>query len=176
VIITNAEKKEQRKDDNGRVACAKEQLEKVETEIDQICRVILELVESLIAKATTSESQVFYLKMKADYCRYITEFADGDQKAKATETAHLSYNEAQNVAQEFLPATHPTRLGLALNFSVFQLEILKRKNEACEMARIAFEDSLAELDAAADDSYKDTTLIMSLLRDNLVIWTSDNWH
>ena len=41
------------------------------------------------------------------------------------------------------------------------------------MARTAFEDAIAELDNVAEDSYKDSTLIMQLLRDNLTLWTSD---
>merc|ERR1712047_159863 len=32
---------------------------------------------------------------------------------------------------------------------------------------------LAELDTLNEDSYKDSTLIMQLLRDNLTLWTSD---
>ena len=35
------------------------------------------------------------------------------------------------------------------------------------------EDAIAELDNVAEDSYKDSTLIMQLLRDNLTLWTSD---
>mgnify|MGYP001028201651 CR=1 FL=1 len=32
---------------------------------------------------------------------------------------------------------------------------------------------LAELDTLSEDCYKDSTLIMQLLRDNLTLWTSD---
>ena len=69
--------------------------------------------------------------------------------------------------------THPIRLGLALNYSVFMYEVLNDPDEACKMARTAFEDAIAELDNVAEDSYKDSTLIMQLLRDNLTLWTSD---
>merc|ERR1719188_1322725 len=72
-----------------------------------------------------------------------------------------------------LAVTHPIRLGLALNYSVFQFEVLNETDEACKKARTAFEDAIAELDNVAEDSYKDSTLIMQLLRDNLTLWTSD---
>ena len=72
-----------------------------------------------------------------------------------------------------LAVTHPIRLGLALNFSVFHYEVLSNPEEACKMARTAFEDAIAELDNVSEDSYKDSTLIMQLLRDNLTLWTSD---
>merc|ERR1739848_786561 len=63
--------------------------------------------------------------------------------------------------------------GLALNFSVFYYEILNSPERACHLAKQAFDDSIAELDTLGEDSYKDSTLIMQLLRDNLTLWTSD---
>lgn len=35
----------------------------------------------------------------------------------------------------------------------------------------AFDDAIAELDTLNEDSYKDSTLIMQLLRDNLTVCT-----
>lgn len=67
----------------------------------------------------------------------------------------------------------PYRLGLALNFSVFYYEILNSPERACRLAKAAFDDAIAELDTLSEDSYKDSTLIMQLLRDNLTLWTSD---
>lgn len=72
-----------------------------------------------------------------------------------------------------LAPTHPIRLGLALNFSVFYYEILNSAERACRLAKAAFDDAIAELDTLSEESYKDSTLIMQLLRDNLTLWTSD---
>merc|ERR1712176_486725 len=129
--------------------------------------------DTLITKASSGESKVFYQKMKADYYRYIAEFSTGDKKNAAAENARQAYEAAQKVAEKDLVVTHPIRLGLALNFSVFQYEVLQQPDDACKMARTAFEDAIAELDNVAEDSYKDSTLIMQLLRDNLTLWTSD---
>merc|ERR1719502_2578675 len=111
--------------------------------------------------------------MKADYYRYIAEFKEAAEKTKAAESARMAYEAAHTVAGKDLAVTHPIRLGLALNYSVFQYEVLQNPDEACKMARTAFEDAIAELDNVAEDSYKDSTLIMQLLRDNLTLWTSD---
>merc|ERR1712179_617501 len=152
---------------------AKEYCASVEAELQKICDTILGLLDNSFKKASDGESKVFYQKMKADYYRYIAEFTSGDAKAKASSSAEEAYKAAQEVAEKDLAVTHPIRLGLALNFSVFQYEVLSKPDEACKMARTAFEDAIAELDNVAEDSYKDSTLIMQLLRDNLTLWTSD---
>jgi 14-3-3 protein epsilon len=173
-IITSVEQKEKTKGNAENASYAKEYCAKVEAELQKICDTILGLLDNnLITKASSGESKVFYQKMKADYYRYIAEFSDGDAKSKAAENARLAYEDASKVAEKDLVVTHPIRLGLALNYSVFQYEVLQNPDDACKMARTAFEDAIAELDNVAEDSYKDSTLIMQLLRDNLTLWTSD---
>ena len=54
-----------------------------------------------------------------------------------------AYNEAFEAAtankedskDEGLPPTHPIRLGLALNFSVFYYEIVNDQSQACKLAK-----------------------------------------
>jgi 14-3-3 protein epsilon len=87
--------------------------------------------------------------------------------------ANMSQN-ATDVAQTELTPTHPIRLGLALNFSVFYYEILNSPDRACHLAKQAFDDAIAELDSLSEESYRDSTLIMQLLRDNLTLWTSSD--
>merc|ERR1711924_569574 len=118
---------------------------------------------SLIPGAKDAEAKVFYYKMKGDYYRYIAEFTDGDKKSGAAQNAKTSYDGAMGAASE-LAVTHPIRLGLALNFSVFYYEVLNSPDEACKMARTAFEDAIAELDNVSEESYKDSTLIMQIAR------------
>lgn len=86
----------------------------------------------------------------------------------------LPLQSATDVAQTELTPTHPIRLGLALNFSVFYYEILNSPDRACHLAKQAFDDAIAELDSLSEESYRDSTLIMQLLRDNLTLWTSSD--
>ncbi|KAG1367920.1 putative 14-3-3-like protein GF14 omicron [Cocos nucifera] len=80
---------------------------------------------------------------------------------------------ATTTAEADLSPTHPIRLGLALNFSVFYYEIMNSPERACHLAKQAFDEAISELDTLSEESYKDSTLIMQLLRDNLTLWTSD---
>jgi len=153
---------------------AKEYREKVEKELKEICHDVLSLLDKyLIPKAANPESKVFYLKMKGDYYRYLAEVASGDDKNAVVGESQKAYQEAFDVAKDKMQPTHPIRLGLALNFSVFYYEILNAPDKACQLAKQAFDDAIAELDTLNEDSYKDSTLIMQLLRDNLTLWTSD---
>lgn len=46
-----------------------------------------------------------------------------------------SYQAALDIAKEQMHPTHPIRLGLALNYSVFFYEILNLSDKACELAK-----------------------------------------
>jgi len=95
--------------------------------------------------------------------------------SKSTSSSILTrFQNATDVAQTDLTPTHPIRLGLALNFSVFYYEILNSPDRACHLAKQAFDDAIAELDSLSEESYRDSTLIMQLLRDNLTLWTSSD--
>lgn len=157
-----------------RVQMIKEYREKIEKELTDCCNEVLDLLSNfLIAKASSGESKVFYLKMQGDYYRYHAEVATGDRRQGVVDQSAKSYSEAFDVAKEKMPPTHPIRLGLALNFSVFYYEIQNAPDKACQLAKQAFDDAIAELDNLNEESYKDSTLIMQLLRDNLTLWTSE---
>ena len=152
---------------------AKEYRERIEKELNDICQDVLGLLDKhLIAKASNAESKVFYLKMKGDYYRYLAEVS-GQAKTEVVGESEKAYQAAHDIAKEQMQPTHPIRLGLALNFSVFFYEIQNSPEKACALAKQAFDDAIAELDTLNEDSYKDSTLIMQLLRDNLTLWTSD---
>lgn len=102
-----------------------------------------------------------------------------------------------SIATSNLPPTHQVRLGLALNFSVFYYDILGSNLSvylmhkvlpllrllsgvassytwhicrACLMSREAFDEAILELDSLNEESYKDSTHVLQLIRDNLTIW------
>ncbi|XP_041810290.1 14-3-3 protein beta/alpha-B-like [Chelmon rostratus] len=157
----------------NRQQLAKEYREKVEEELTEICTNVLKLLEDhLIKNASNSDSKVFYLKMKGDYYRYLAEVATGDKRTETISSSEAAYQDAFDISSSAMASTHPIRLGLALNFSVFYYEILNSPEKACELAKKAFDDAIAELDQLNEDSYKDSTLIMQLLRDNLTLWTT----
>jgi len=153
----------------------------IEAELEGVCQEVLALLKNYLvphAKSNTSdvESQVFYLKMGGDYFRYLAEFRSA---SGYPEQARQYYQEALEIAtdplhEKILPPTHPIRLGLALNYSVCFYEILEDPQKACSLAKNAFDEAVSKLDGLDEAQYKDSTLIMQLLRDNLTLWTQEN--
>jgi len=151
----------------------KEYKKQVEIELEAICKDVLHLLVNYLLKNCTEdgEARVFYLKMTGDYYRYLAEFIP---KQGYDQLAADMYQQATTIATLKLPTTHPIRLGLALNYSVCFYEILRDKSRACNLAKTAFDQAISKLDQLDEASYKDSTLIMQLLRDNLTLWTSDS--
>jgi 14-3-3 protein epsilon len=200
-IISAIEQKEEGRQDQVKVQRIKAYRAQIEKELTDICSDIFDLIDNhLIPSATSGESKVFFYKMfdcfpslcfkllifplsfpsstptifrKGDYCRYMAEYTTDAARKEAADKSLAAYQSASGIASSDLPSTDPIRLGLALNFSVFHYEILNQPDQACQMAKQAFDDAIAQLDTLTEDSYKDTTLIMQLIRDNLTLWTTD---
>uniref|UniRef100_A0A2I3H6T1 14-3-3 domain-containing protein n=1 Tax=Nomascus leucogenys TaxID=61853 RepID=A0A2I3H6T1_NOMLE len=151
---------------------AREYREKIQTQLRDICNDVLSLLEKfLIPSASQAESKVFYLKMKGDYYRYLAEVVAGDDKKGIVDQSQQAYQEAFEISKKEMQPTHPIRLGLALYSSVFYYEILNSPGKL-SLAKTAFDEAIAELDILSEESYKDNTLIIQLLTDNLTLWTS----
>lgn len=151
--------------------------EQIEKELEEISLNVLFLLEQYLIPAseeggdTAVEEKVFYLKMAGDYYRYLTESVSDEDENYKNKTSEY-YQKATVIANDLAP-THPIRLGLALNYSVCFYEILKQEQEACKLAKSAFDEAISKLDELSEADYKDSTLIMQLLRDNLTLWTSN---
>lgn len=186
-IISSIEQKQADKQESHELAT--KYREEVEAELKERCKEVLDLLDKHLLSTESLEetnktleankpleAKVFYLKMKGDYYRYLVEITTGDkradERAEKAKSAGEAY-ESATIEAEGLPSTHPIKLGLSLNYSVFHYEIMNNGKKACALAKKAFDDAIAELDSLKEDSYKDSTLIMQLLRDNLTLWTSE---
>jgi 14-3-3 protein epsilon len=170
-IVYQIEQKEENKGNDGHVRLIREYRKHIEKELGKVCDDVLSLLsQSLIPAAKAGEASVFFHKMKGDYHRYYAEALPGDEQKNQ---ALAAYSKAFEISTSTLPSTHPIRLGLALNFSVFHYEIMKDPEKGIALAKGAFDEAVGELDHLDEESYKESTLIMQLLRDNLTLWTED---
>ncbi|KAG9451490.1 hypothetical protein H6P81_011455 [Aristolochia fimbriata] len=172
--LASIKQKEEAKGNEQNVRMIKDYMQKIQEDISKISNDIFSLIdEHLLPSSKSSESEVIYYKMKGDYYRYLSEFKTGDERKETADQSLKAYEAATNIATQDLPPTHPIRLGLSLNYSVFLYEILHSPESACHVAKQAFDDAISDLDTLSEELYKDSTLILQLLKDNLSLWTVD---
>lgn len=173
-VLSSIETKEEAKNSNF-LPLLREYKVKIESELDSICLEIIKFLGDVLIKSSkgNAQSEVFYLKMKGDYYRYIAEYATGDKHKNAADQAFDAYSKANEIATKSLETTNPIRLGLALNFSVFYYEVRNDPKQACQLAKQAFDDAIADIEKIEEENYKDSTTIMQLIRDNLTLWTTE---
>eukprot|EP01063_Lacrimia_lanifica_P006830 TRINITY_DN142_c0_g1_i3.p2 TRINITY_DN142_c0_g1~~TRINITY_DN142_c0_g1_i3.p2 ORF type:complete len:253 (+),score=141.83 TRINITY_DN142_c0_g1_i3:57-815(+) len=172
-VLSSIETREEQKHgaNTGNAPKVKEYRMMVEQELSEICEDIIELLDEYALSNGKSDDKVFFKKMQGDYHRYHVE-ATNDSKHK--QLALDAYTAALNTAKESLPVANPTRLGLVLNLSVFYYEILRKTDEGIELAKANFDEAVSELDKLQEAEYKEATLIMQLIRDNLTLWSEDD--
>ncbi len=143
---------------------------KIEKELAELCEDIIKAVQDQsLKKASSGESKTFYLKMIGDYYRYIAECVKGDKLAEVTEKALDFYGQATEAAKE-LTTYNSTRLGLALNFSVFYYELKNDSKKACELAQEALDGAKADIESMDNEEARDAISIVELLKENLDLW------
>ncbi|KAG2254731.1 hypothetical protein Bca4012_102211 [Brassica carinata] len=172
--LSSIEEKEDSKGNKQNVKLINKKLDIVKHEFFSVCNDILSLIDShLIPSTTNVESTVYYYAMKANYFRYMAEFGSDAEREGAADNSLEAYKIAMETAEGGLSPTNMVRLGLALNFSIFNYGILKSTESACKLAKKAYDEAISELDGADKQSYKDTMFIVEILRDNISVWTDE---
>jgi 14-3-3 protein epsilon len=171
-LLNSMEKKESKKN-SPQVENIKTVKNSVEKDLTNIIDEVETIIDKyLIPNAIDIENKVYYLKLKGDYFRYKCEFAIGKEFTEACTKAEKIYEEANELANK-IPISNSTRLGLALNYSVFFYEIKGLKEEACKIAKNAFDEAMKYLDVLEKSKPKDTILIIQLLKENLILWSNE---
>ncbi|KAH8989732.1 14-3-3 domain-containing protein [Lactarius akahatsu] len=170
------------------------QREKIELELADACQDLLDLLDRyLVPAAEAGEERVFYHKMhvsvpslkaypypapgvshrQGDYHRYLAEFARRQQRERSALLALEAYKASYKHAFGTLPPWHPTRLGVALNFSVFFHDVRGSPDRACHLAKHAFDEAVAAMHATPEHTFRDSLMILHLLRDDIILWSAE---
>ena len=149
--------------------------ETIEDEIRETCKEWYIEAKYFLKCATTPESKVFYLKIKADTFRYLAQFETGKKSQKAIIDANFRYDEAVEEAKA-LEATHPLKLSLHLNYAILKYEIEQDFTASIRIAEKAFDDALLLLPSLEDVDQDETLRIMILLENNVDLWRVDEEH
>ena len=110
--------------------------------------------------------------MMGDYYRYIAETAKGALLEEVKGGAIKHYEKATEIAKELKPY-NSTKLGLALNCSVFHYEVQSDIPKACELAEDALNAAKDNIDDMDNEDAKDALSIVELLKENLSLWKEE---
>ena len=83
------------------------------------------------------------------------------------------YKKAYNISIKNLPVNNCTRVGLALNYAIFLYEVKGDKKTAFDVAKKTFDESMKFVDDLEKPKWRDTLLIIQLLKENLIFWSSE---
>ena len=176
-VLTVIEQKEQRRGNMAEESLANIARYKrtIDEELSALCYELIKLIDDrLLQTSKNPNNEIYFKKMKGDYYRYLAELmSENEDNAAIVENCAKCYAEADKVAKSSLPPTHPLRLGLQLNMSVFEYEIQQQPNRAVKIATSALDEAFANIDKIKEENFKESTLIMQLLRDNLTLWNQD---
>ena len=171
--LNSMEHKEKKKKRNT-VKEIKEIKNHIENEIRETCKELQDLVDKeLLPKNEEDEILVFLYKLKADYFRYICEFAEGNEYQDNLIKAEEYYKKAYEIADKKLPIINCNRVSVALNYAIFLYEIKKDKKSGFDIAQNTFKESMKFIDDLEKPKYRDTLLIIQLLKENIIFWNSE---
>ena len=144
---------------------------RIETQLQADCQKIIDMITNRVLNGECAdEAKAFFIKMVGDYYRYIAENAKDATLEDVKQKAKVAYEQANAID---LPACNPIKLGLALNFSVFNYEVLKDHAKACDLADGALQMALDKIDELEEDDFRDAKSIIELLKENLTLWKEE---
>ena len=169
-IIMLVEEREDNKGKVNRVIALRSFKSKIEEELGTLLNDFIASIEgAFLAHPTSEPSKILFLKMKADYSRYLAEI-----NRMNVQTVQAAYVAASEAAKQALGPAHPLRTGIALNFSVFYYEILQNHDAAINIAKIAYEEAASAAKVLPADEKDDAMEVINLIQQNLKTWTANN--
>ena len=159
---------------NSRTKCIEylqNRQQQIADELKNYCNDLLDLVDTkLLPVANDDESKAFYIKLKADYYRYLCEALSDQEKEEASEKADQQYKEAIELANKFLKSYSPSSLGIFLNYCVYLCETAQKKDEAIALAKETYDKNYPLLDQNSEKSSDEARMILKLLEENINMW------
>lgn len=173
-FIISVEKYQQKK---KRVQIAdklEEYYRKLYNELSAYCYEIISLIDNfIIVKATTAEEKIFYLTIKADFYRYLSESLSENDAFNLTSKANEFYKESINTAKSSISPASPIYCNTILNYSVFLYEILQHKSDGLIIA----EDFVGKIQDIESDEpgflSTETLEIIKRIKENVDMWNRE---
>ncbi|CAF0766983.1 unnamed protein product [Adineta steineri] len=144
--------------------------EEIANELWNLCQELLTIVKDVLTPNARNDAEqiAFYERMKGDFIRYEIEIASINLKESLQNEANHCYLNAKELAENNLPAYHPVRVGIMLNYSVFCFNSKSKTENALKIAKQAYEEALADYDQLHNEEMRrDAHALMKSLQNNM---------
>ena len=158
---------------------SKKLIQEIKNEKEKIilkrCEKVIKIInENILSKNLNTEETAMFLKVKADYYRYMAEITTGHLLFINKQNAFHFYNEAKELVKD-LDDLNATKLNISLNYSVFLNEILNMRINSFFYAKEALYNALKSLkncteEVLTSEEMKDTLMIIETLNNNVEDW------
>lgn len=165
-------------------------------ELKTFCFTLIDFIQTSLVTPlhTLPDHVVFFLKMVGDLYRYVAELNPLSHIAPTN--SHVSvavgkspqyqsqhqyyymylcrhyYHEAALVAEKYFAIAQPLRLGVLLAYAVAAFELFRDYKTACEITKMCFDKAIVKIETLEEEDYRDSTLLLQLMRDNLQLWVA----
>ena len=173
-IINSYENKEKKKEVSEFLNCILEYKNLAINKVEKVCSYIANYTkENLLPNANDSESKTFYLKMIADYNRYIAEFFDNNNNIYS-KNAEIYYEKGLTEDKN-LNFKNPINLFVTLNYTCLLKEILNQKDKALQISEECLKNGRNALIGEDEENgkIKDCNSILTLIQENIDDWKSE---
>ena len=169
----SADYMEEKEKNDERITMIKNYKEILEKDIYDVCKNVIALINNfLLTKTILDESKIFFLKMKADYYRYLSEFQSLIENKNYLDESEKNYKNAIELSQN-ISWINPTKLGLYLNYSVFYYENKKDTKKAIQIAKEAIKSAKKYSDKLKEQEDKDAEITIQTLKENINYWEQE---
>jgi len=164
--ISIIEKQEESKGKSNRLSALRQFKTRIETSLTDLLVQYIDVIDkTFIGRATGDASHVLFLKMKADYSRYLAEM----QRTTAAQV-QASYIAAYDAARATLSPAHPLRSGIALNYAIFFNDIARNKEMAISIAKAAYDEGMGVAQGLPPEEKQNALEVLDLLAASLSNW------
>ena len=169
----SADYMEEKEKNDERIAMIKNYKDILEKDIYDVCKNVIALINNfLLTKTILDESKIFFLKMKGDYYRYLSEFQSLIENKNYLDESEKNYKNAIELSQN-ISWINPTKLGLYLNYSVFYYENKKDTKKAIQIAKEAIKSAKKYSDKLKEEEDKDAEMSIQTLKENINYWEQE---
>ena len=149
-----------------------------EKKIIQRCQKFIKVINDyILTKEYSKEMKALFLKTKADYYRYLAEVTKDHELFINKQNALYFYMEARELTKD-LDHLNPTKLDVALNYSVFLNEIMNKRINSYFAAKEAVFNALSDLkncteEELAAEEMRDSLVCIEILNRNVENWYNE---